>query len=415
MKKFFLLLFLIINIGSILSQSDNLSDLKNVNLDVLTTPGNPAFTIMGTSPSEIVEPATVTDFYASVQNASSNFTVLPDNYGLTLSPFWWTKAGKKLSFENDFSTRNKMYFWRFLRVSAGILKGVGNEEKMWKYGLGLQTNIFAGKVDKNLKEQYFNTLKSANSHFYSSIQEFYKANPLYVEMENEQNSLLKQLQLSGGQDTALLSAYKKVTSRKTQLGVVLASQFDLMNSMQQDSLDVNIMFSKLEKRIGFKWDIGLGVACDILNHEIAEADINRLGAWTNFGWTMPVTATGSYFSILGLGRYLNYEDFDYGLTDSTYYEAKHQGMIDFGAQLKFEINNKLSVLAEGIYRVILDDRAESTNKINGLIQYKLHENQVVFVSFGNAFNTKNNKGLLDVQINFGVNLGIGNDVSIHFR
>jgi hypothetical protein len=369
---------------------------------------------MATAPTEIVEPATVTDFYASVQNASSNFTVLPNNFGLTVSPYWWTKAAKNLSFEEDYSTLNKLYFWRYLRLSAGVVKGVADEEDMWRYGLGLQTNIFSGKVDKRLKEQYLNTLKSYHTKFYNSVQEYCKADPLYIELENEQNSLLIKMQTSSGSDTALISAYKKASLRKTQLGNILAKQFELLSTMGQDSLDVNNMFSELEKRVGFKWDIGLGVACDILNHEIIKADVNKLGVWTNFGWTMPVSASSSYFSILGLGRYLNYEDFEYGLSDTSY-AVNHQGMVDIGGQLKLEINNKITFLAEGIYRTILDDRAESTYRMNGLLQYKFWKNQIVFFSFGNAFNNKNNKGLLDIQLNFGVNLGIGDDVNISFR
>jgi hypothetical protein len=40
---------------------------------------------------------------------------------------------------------------------------------------------------------------------------------------------------------------------------------------------------------------------------------------------------------------------------------------------------------------------------------------VLFISFGNAFNNENDEGLLDIQLNFGLNLGIGNDINIDFK
>jgi hypothetical protein len=413
MKGFLFSVLIVFSNLLVESQTETYPTLKNVQLDLLNTPTNPAFSIMSSSPVEIVEPSTVSEFYVSIQNASNNFSSVPNNYGFSITPYWWTKAAKSLSFDNDYSTSHKAYFWRYLRLSAGVVKGTADNEKMWQYGLGLQTNILPGKVDKSKKDEYYQALKSYHNNYYYSFQEFLKKDSLFLEMEATQNSLLKSISASGGKDTLLISQYKKISIQKDHVKSLLAIQFELQNKFENDSVNVNEAFSKLEKRIGFKWDIAGGVACDVQDNMIDSVNIVNSGFWTNFGWTLPIRKSGNYVDILGLARFLKIEDFGYRtLTDYHYFE--NLLLVDLGAQIKYDYNNKVSFLLEAVYRIPLDNRVVNSYKINSLFQYKFIKNQLLFVSFGNAFNIKSDKGPQDFQFNIGLNLSIGQVVNIEF-
>jgi hypothetical protein len=396
------------------SQTDTIPALKKVQLDLLSTPANPAFSIMSASPAEIVEPNTASEFYLSIQNASNNFSSIPNNYGFSITPYWFTRAAKTLSFDEDFSTHQKAYFWRYLRLSAGVVKGSADNEKMWNYGLGAQTNILPGKVDKAKKEKYYNALRSYHNQYYKSFQEYLKYDPLFRELEAAQKNILKKISTSGGTDTSLISQYKKISNQKDYVQSLLSNQFEMQNKFEDDSIDVNAAFSDLEKRIGFKWDIAGGVACNVYDNLIDTINKVRAGFWTNFGWTLPVTKSGNYFDILGLARFLEIEDFHF-TTEKAYFFVDKLFLIDMGVQVKYDYNNRFSFLLEAIYRIPFDNRLDNTYKINSQLQYKFNKNQLFFASFGNAFNEQFNEGPIAFQFNFGINLGIGQDVNIDFK
>jgi hypothetical protein len=395
------------------SQTDTIPALKNVQLDLLNTPTNPAFSIMSASPVEIVEPSTASEFYLSIQNASNNFSSVPNNYGFSVTPFWFTKAGKTLSFDEDFSTRQKAFFWRYLRLSAGVVKGKSSNEKMWQYALGMQTNILPGRVDKAKKDAYYNLLRSYHKKYYNSIQEFLQSNALFIELEASQKNLLSEISTSGGSDTSKVSEYKKISRQKDQLQTVLAIQFEMQNMFESDSVNVNATFSDLEKRIGFKWSIAGGMACNVENNKIDSINEVRTGLWTNFGWTMPINGTQNYIDVMGLARFLKLEDIIYE-SENNYFSVDPLFLIDLGAQIKFDYNSKVSFLLEAVYRIPFDDRVSNTYKVNSLFHYKFHKNQLLFVSFGNAFNEESDEGAQDLQFNIGLNLGIGQDIYIDF-
>src|SRR5665647_1231027 len=101
--------FLFIAILSVLtvrsySQGRDTIDLhvKNIGLDLLKSPTNPAFLLMNTSPSEIVEPGSAPEFFTSLQNASKNFSVIPNNIGFSVTPFWLTAKARRLTFDSEF-------------------------------------------------------------------------------------------------------------------------------------------------------------------------------------------------------------------------------------------------------------------------------------------------------------------------
>jgi hypothetical protein len=384
--------------------------LKNVTIDLLTTPTNPAFNVMATSPAEIVEPASAPEFILSVQNASNKFSELPNNYGFSVTPFWWTGKARNLSFDSDFDSINKAYFFRNLRISAGVVKGILDNENLWRYGLGLQTAIYPGKVESAKKRAYYNALKIYNESFNTGLKDFLSKNELIIDYNNRIYQLQTEIEQADIQKKdSLINVYRGISNELDSLRTSLAENYEKLKMQEQEALDVNNKFSLLEKRVGFKLDVGAGMSYNIQDNKIDSTQVYRWGIWTNFGYTLPLGK--SYLNILGLTRYLHYKSIVYQ-TDTIFNSLKGFDIIDLGGQVKYDVGEKFSFLFEVLYRVGFDDTFKNTYKINSIAQYKFNKGQLVYISIGNAFNEVSNKGPQDFEVNIGINLGIGNTINI---
>lgn len=416
MKKSFRLLPIILLgwFSYLTAQTDTIQPLDGIELDLLTSPTNPAFILMSTSPAEIVEPGSAPEFYLSIQNASSSFTTFPNNYGFSVTPFWWTNAAKELSFKDDYSTEPGVRFWRHLQLSAGVVKGVNDNENIWRYGAGIQSTILPGKVDADLKAKYDTALTSYHYKFIMGKEEYVKENKLYVMYDSIQLQLRKDILSTSNQaeKDSLFKILSNVLELKTELDNELGNSYEQMIELSRDSLNVNEAFSHMEKRIGLKMDVGTGFAGDAENNKLDSLTLYRFGLWTNIGYTGSMFDHKSYVSLIFLARFFNYNDLLYITEGGGSIFFDNIGMLDLGVQLKMDITTKFTLSVEAVYRAGFDERFANTYKINALAQYKFSKNRLVFVSFGNALNETTDTGPDQLVMNIGLNLGFGNNVTV---
>lgn len=416
MKRFIRIIpivLLIYNL-SVNAQTETLQPLEGIELDLLTNPTNPAFILMSTSPIEVVEPGSAPELYLSVQNASNNFSTFPNNYGFSLTPFWWTNKSKELSFEDDFSIEPTVRFWRHLQFSAGVVKGVNDNENLWRYGAGMQSTILPGRVDPMLKAKYDTALTSYHYKFMMGKEQYIKENKLYMMYDSIQLELRKDIVGTSNQaeKDSLFRILSNVLELKTELDNELGNSYEQMINLWKDSLNVNKAFSHLEKRIGLKMDIGAGIAGDALYNKIDSLNLYRLGLWTNIGWTSSLFENKSYVSFIFMARFLNYTDLLYMTEESGETYFNNLGVLDMGVQLKLDVTVKFCFSLEGVYRAGFDERFNNTYRINALAQYKFGKNRLLFVSFGNALNEATDTGPDQLVMNIGMNLGFSEDVTI---
>ncbi|MBS1592774.1 MAG: hypothetical protein JST90_00510 [Bacteroidetes bacterium] len=64
----------------------------STNIDMLAAPQSPAFTLLGISPSAIDRPSTPTDFMVSLQNATKNYTIIPNSYSAEFTPMMFVPS-----------------------------------------------------------------------------------------------------------------------------------------------------------------------------------------------------------------------------------------------------------------------------------------------------------------------------------
>ena len=185
-----------------------------------------------------------------------------------------------------------------------------------------------------------------------------------------------------------------------------------MVDLAKDSLNLSKAFSHLEKRIGFKMDIGAGLSGDAQDNKIDSLDLYRLGIWSNLGWTSALFDHKTYVSVIFLARFFNYTDLVYSTEEDGSTIFENLGVLDLGAQFKLDVSAKFSLSLEVVYRAGFDERFANTYKINALAQYKFGINRLIFVSFGNALNETTDTGPEQLMVNIGLNLGFGDNVTI---
>ncbi len=430
MKKLLLTGLLLAFIAAASGQpTDTLSlEVKDISLDLLKSPTNPAFLLMGTSPVEIAEPASAPEFYASIQNASNDFTLLPNNYGFSVTPYWWTKKAQRLSFAADFDTLNKLCFFRTLTVSGGIVRGIDQQEQLWRYGAGISVSLLRGKIDQAKKVQYLEALRDYHEAYFGTFDAYCANSPEYVILEAERISINLQVKkidslMNSGMlhpDTArarkmeLIQALMLVNNQLDEVKTALGSEFNEMNDVLISTDELDEMFNEMNRRTGFKWEVGGGVAINSPHNLIDSTGLYRAGFWSNFGGDILHPDTSNY-KLAGfvLTRYLYYDEVYY-LKDETTWLIDSFHAFDVGGRLDIEVSAKFLLGLEAVYRSRLSGSVyEGNYKINGIAQYHFDKNKLVYASIGNAFNDQSGNGPQNLVVTFGVNIGFGGNIGLY--
>ncbi|MFC2104352.1 hypothetical protein ACFLS4_03255 [Bacteroidota bacterium] len=430
MKKYFVIVILVILGEFVIAQeSIDTIDLKveDVSIEMLKSPTNSAFLLMNTSPTEIVEPGSAPEFFTSIQNASDNFSSLPNNYGFSVTPFWWFEKAKKLSFEEEYSEDNPLKFFRTLSLSGGIVQGINDNEETWRYGFGFQSTLFRGKVDNKKKKEYFNTLRTYHTNYYGTREDYLKKNKDYMLLEEKRVNLnlsIKRIDflIKGGsvdeaaanlEKTEITHQLQTVLSDLNTLKDKLDKDFDKKNKSIKSTDELDKKFNTMNERLGLKWDIGGGFAINSQNNKTDSTNLYRIGFWSNFGGNIITSETNSTnFAGFLLVRYLYYDEINY-LVNQNVELVENLSTFDAGVKFQLELIDKFSFSIEAIYRMGLSDsNYEDNYKINGLAQYQLGKNRLIYASLGNNFNDETDAGPEDLIVTFGVNIGFGDNIDI---
>ncbi|WP_373523908.1 hypothetical protein [Aquiflexum sp.] len=400
-----------------------LREVKGIKLDLLKTPTNPSFQLMNSSATEIIEPGMTPEFFTSIQNASNNFTSLPNNLAIAFTPFWWGKQAKNLSFEKDFSETNRLNFVRTLNVSAGMLNGVQQDQSLSRFSLGFQSTLLRGKVDRVKKDVYFNMLQSIGNAYFEDQKRALQSGPNYLKLETESfkildslrvlstiepNDSIKEETLNSMMDS-LEEAYEKIDLQLLELRRAISEKIQTIDS----SPELDRLFNSMNERHGFKWDIGGGLAFNTVEFNLNNTGIYRIGLWSNFGGNISKLNSGnSRISLFFLTRYFYFKEIWYE-RENNFEMIPNLHTIDMGTKLQLHVAGKFSLAAESVFRSdIAQSIFENTHKINGIAQYQFGKNKVLYTSFGNDFNDNSNLGPQNLIVTFGVNLGFGEDIDL---
>ncbi len=374
-----------------MAQTESKDSVQEFNFNLLETPSDPAFIIMGNSNTEIEEPSDVSALKTSILNATDNLSEFPGNYALSIAPAWLIK-GDAISYD-EYLNNSKVVdnIWQSLQLSFGTSTFEESSENYRRLGGGVKFSIYRGSVNEGLQNKYESYFQNFHAGFVKTRDSLLRSDSLYQKtkkqfLATDDPVLEKQLELK------LEEMREKVTDEVYE-----------MKKQKVEELG-NI---KLE-RTGFFWDIAAAGAWNFYDftNDIDSSDIYRWGGWTNFGWR----DSAAQNSFIGMVRYLSFTN-DPFITPTEVIDSLDYESLDLGLKYVWNPIAKFKISGEGIYRLMLNEDMEHTYRFMVNVSYDVGKNQIVNLALGRNFEgvyTREAEGL----IYLGYVIGFGNECKL---
>ncbi len=371
MKKSLTIVFLVLAY-SMYAQIDP-QDI-NQEIDQLKSPQSPAAVMLGMSDSEITRPSDVSDFMASLRQASKDFTSVPVNYAIDFSPHWiWkkktTSAAQFLS--NSLSNNFKQSFTVSVANNNNDISSAITNQPLPNVGMavGIRFSFLRGNISKATSDKldtakYYMTKKNnlASTSNEAKIIEDLNAALIGKIKAINQMAALSDDQKKKMTDSVVGSydAYKKSLTDKA------FSRPDI------DTKITNSLSGLDFTRKGFKLDFNSAVAWQFPDRSFEDKRLDQAGLWLSGGYELE-----SNVSFLAIVRYQYFSKNDY--TGRPKNDA-----LDAGGRILFTAN-KFSISGEIVYRNN-QGALEQGYKYLVNLDYKVGLNNKLNLSFGKDFN-----------------------------
>jgi len=163
---------------------------STIRLDLLKSPASPAFNILGIAQSDIERPADLNAFALSIQNATNNFTSIPESYAFQIAPFL---MGRKKYSLNQFDN-NQHTFKQSFQFSAGYthMGPKGKEDvdslKTTKLGLGIKFSLIRPRWTADTRNKY-TVLRQAQVQLIAERRAYEEKHPQYSQLKEKKQRL----------------------------------------------------------------------------------------------------------------------------------------------------------------------------------------------------------------------------------
>jgi hypothetical protein len=396
---------------SIILSIDNYCQLNidtTIKLDLLKSPASPAFNILGISLNEVERPTDLSSFTLSLQEATNNFTTIPQSYAFQIAPFL---LGKRKYSLLEFDKGDNAFKQSFL-ISAGFthMGPEGKEDvdslKTTKIGLGLKFSIVRPHWSTTTRTAYRN-LVAEQKKLLQAARDYEKNHPKKMALETKKKRLkeLEKDQLT--QDE--IAERQKLLQEISELDSEIFEGFtdELPSTEIYDKTKKAALAFKTE-RYGFFLDFSGGFALNFPDNRFNNSKAYRGGAWLTGGHENGNQGISSLFII----RYLYHPESVFA-DPSGLLEGEDASTFDAGGKLLLDLSKEnLSFSGEAIYRSVLGKSViDPSWRLVLNAEYNLGANRKLTFAFGRDFDgTISKAGNLIAAINFIA--GFGNDRKI---
>ncbi|MCA6422837.1 MAG: hypothetical protein IM568_08485 [Flavobacterium sp.] len=377
---------------------------QEVELDLLKAPVSPASSLLGFAQSEIDKPTDVSDFMATIQSASDNFSKLPSNFAIDIAPFWLTKSNSL----NDISTTGlaNSYGGNVIPQTLVLSFAVKNVDSTTiNYnanstyaGFGFKFYLYRGNYDTNTQEKLNQIAKLQQKKL-----ELMKnnADQVYENLSSEIIELKeKREQLFQGIDTEddspeNIQLIELLTLRAEKINAEIEEKIEILLEQNKSTEEVSNLDEKIKAfaadfqltRIGFTWDFAGGISGEFQNKSFNQGKIYNAGIWTTLGYT-----TEKAGAFLGLIRYLHNPERIFAL-DNTINELNSVSTFDMGFRyIVGGTQSKFNASIEAVYRSYLSDfEADNSWRLMLNLDYAILKNQKITFSFGKNYDGSTTK------------------------
>ena len=276
-----ILLFLLITLSV-----DNYCQLNidtTIKLDLLKSPASPAFNILGISLNEVERPTDLSSFTLSLQEATNNFTTIPQSYAFQIAPFL---LGKRKYSLLEFDKGDKAFKQSFL-ISAGFthMGPEGKEDvdslKTTKIGLGLKFSIVRPQWSTTTRMAYQN-LVVEQKKLLKAARDYEKNHPKKMALETKKKRLKELEKDPLTQDE--IAERQKLLQEISELDSEIFEGFtdELPSTEIYDKTKKAALAFKTE-RFGFFLDFSGGFALNFPDNRFNNSKAYRGGVWLTGG------------------------------------------------------------------------------------------------------------------------------------
>lgn len=389
-----------------------------VGLNDLKTPDSPGFQILDIAPSTVTRPDNPTEFAVTALQLSENGSIIPKNFAMEFSPFWFVNKNDGIyKYYNLHQDNNRNIFAGVLRkLSVSLTSAVLDSTKT---GLPGETNMMAFGVRTNLitlrtkaqSDRFAEALENYNSAVGTLLTEseaYTKLNTELVQHLTEKRTIEKALELGTLSDSErktkekeLKKAIQKVEDTENRIKDFHSANFeDFATAIDKDP-DVKAFYKLTEEKPAFQLDAAFAYSEAYPDNSYANRRFNRSGVW--FTGTLNFKgldeSTNDRFSLLFSGRLLQ----DNVLTDAVAGSFERKSAFDFGFKLEYALQ-KLTLGVEHISRSYSDAESIDSKRTVGILQYKISDDLYFTGTYGQNFGP--DKPLFTL---FGVNFGFGKE------
>lgn len=350
-------------------------------VNLLKAPVSPVAQMLNFSPSIIEKPSDIPALWLSIQNASNNFSKLPNSYAVDLSPAEIFKS-KNQTLE---SLRQNAGAWQAVGqtfvLSLGFQQFTDSTTKVTypKTGLGFKTSIIRPAWDDTTTIMYYSLTNREDS-----LVDLLMQKDSLVEHDTTVVRLRAQLKtmFDAHQDTS--QAYKTLHARyintKIQKDSLYRSQLekDVAGRIKTTASTFAII------RHGFSLDLAGGFTAAFPTNRIDNSVADKAGLWLTGGWV----GIKKTISILGIARWLYQPDSIFADSTGKVPTAK-VSTLDAGVSFNYTSKDtKLNVALEGVYRSVLNKNTPITPSWHVVLNasYNLGNNKLLSLNFGRDFN-----------------------------
>ncbi|MFD1604048.1 hypothetical protein ACFSJW_08925 [Flavobacterium artemisiae] len=393
-QSIILILFIIFNANA--QQDISIEDLK--------TPHSPGFQILDIAPTSIERPANPKALGVSLLSLTSSGTVIPKNFAMEISPYWYTKSDNANVYQYlSINTENKETFdiKGILRKMSISIASVFNDStsgsliKNTNYiSFGVRTTLFTYR-EASQNEKLNQSLKNITDkikEIKSNDIEKRKLIGMRVKYRSELNNETDQ-----DKKAVIIS---KIASIETQIdNLIEASPEELEKKLDADE-EVQKNIKLLKQLPLFQLDGAFAYSEAIPGNKYENNRFNRSGFWLNASFnalSINKEKLNDCLSILGTLRFIT----DNTLVENTLNEFKKNKAFDYGLKAEYTVND-FSVSIEYLKREYSDNSELNSERTVGLLEYKLNDNLYFTGTYGKNFGAENNLFTL-----FGINYGFG--------
>lgn len=398
-------------------------------------PSSPAFTILGTNPSEISRPKSYRALEASLLNSffKNSELTFPSDFAIEFSPYWLASR-PNLAFEEVYDPSPMQSALYSLSVSFASLGNSDNQDSTY-LSLGVRTVFDFGKPRTTLEK--LASLKKLkllqqnvaflstfiDSFLNNEVQSFDGSNDdiksfsskLTTHIYTDPNLTSDQKDIANKYALTLIAKVKKdrPTSKDGVESIAdeILTQDPGISNLDLVQQQAKMIGSAIEDRVGFKIELAAAVRNEFRNNTFSDNTSPTAGFWITPSYlheSLPIEFLGAF-------RYIrDNQDFmdETNMIDWT-------SNMDVGLKLIYHVN-KFSLEGEFIYRTqtqVLEaqdsgngfttrpERKTIDRKFDLSVAYQLSENLAISYTYGKNFDLPILEGDLISALN--LNFGIG--------